>query len=85
VTPPFRIHWHDAAKVDIRKLDRATAMRIFTTIEHFAASGSGDVKPLHGDVADSWRLRAGDYRMFFVIEGDTMHIGRVRHRSEAYR
>ena len=85
MTPPFRIHWHDDAKSDIRKLDRPTAMRIFAAIRHFALTGAGDIKPLHGAVVDSWRLRAGDYRVFFTMEGYTMHIGGVRHRSEAYR
>jgi mRNA-degrading endonuclease RelE of RelBE toxin-antitoxin system len=83
VTPPFRINWHEAAKADIRKLDRATA--IFSAIEHFALTASGDAKPLRGDVMESWRLCAGDYRVLFAIQGDLMHIGGVRHRSEAYR
>jgi mRNA-degrading endonuclease RelE of RelBE toxin-antitoxin system len=80
---PLRINWLDPAKLDIRKLDRQTAMRVFDAVLHFALHASGDVKPLRG--AESWRPRAGDYRVLFTIKGSTMHISGVRHRSEAYR
>jgi hypothetical protein len=51
---PLRINWLDPAKLDIRKLDRQTAMRVFDAILHFALHASGDVKPLRG--AESWRF-----------------------------
>jgi hypothetical protein len=41
--PPYRIEWLDDAKIDVRALDRPTAMRIFVGVLHFARSGSGDV------------------------------------------
>lgn len=85
MTPPLRISWLDTARFDIRKLDRPAAMRVFDTVLRFARSASGDLKPLHGEMTDSWRLRAGDYRVLFTIEGSTMYIFGVRHRSEAYR
>ena len=83
--PRYRIHWHDDAKSDIRKLDRPTVMRVFDTILQFALHASGDVKPLHGQMTGSWRLRAGDYRVLFTLDTDTIHIFGVRHCSEAYR
>jgi hypothetical protein len=48
-------------------------------------AGSGDVTTLHGDMAGSFRLRLGDYRVLFTLERNTMRIFGVRHRSEAYR
>lgn len=83
--PPYRIHWRDQARADVRRLDRATAMRIFEGVLHFARTGGGDLASLHGDYAGSLRLRLGDYRVLFTIEHDTMSIFGVRHRSEAYR
>jgi mRNA-degrading endonuclease RelE of RelBE toxin-antitoxin system len=41
--------------------------------------------PLHGDMAGSFRLRLGDYRVLFTPEEDIVRIFGVRHRSEAYR
>ena len=59
-------------------------MRIFEGILHYARTGGGDVATLHGDMAGSFRLRIGDYRVLFSVYEDTMRIFGVRHRSEAY-
>jgi mRNA interferase RelE/StbE len=83
--PPYRIEWLDEAQADVRALDRATAMRIFEGVLHFARAGSGDVNTLHGDLAGAFRLRLGDYRVLFTLEDGAMGIFGVRHRSEAYR
>jgi len=83
--PPYRIEWLDEARADVRVLDKATAMRIFEGILHFAHTGGGKVMPLHGDMAGSYRLRLSDYRVLFTLEGDAMRIFGVRHRSDAYR
>ncbi len=80
-----KIAWSERARADTRRLDRDTAMRIFTALHHFAESGVGDVRKLKGG-SDELRLRVGDYRVRFTEEADgTLHIHSVRHRSEAYR
>lgn len=83
--PPYRIGWLDEAKADVRALDRPTAMYIFAGVLRFAHSGFGDVKALHGDMAGTFRLRLGRYRVLFTLEENTMRIFGVRLRSEAYR
>jgi len=83
--PPYRIVWRDGAKADIRALDRAKAMRLFDGVLRFARTGSGDVNALRGDMAGAFRLRLGDYRVLFNLEGDAMLIFCVLHRSEVYR
>jgi mRNA-degrading endonuclease RelE of RelBE toxin-antitoxin system len=60
-------------------------MRIFDGILHYARTRGGDVAPFHGDMAGSFRLRLGDYRVLFALEDNVMRIFGVRHRSEAYR
>ena len=82
---PHRIEWVDLAQADVRRLDRSIAMRLFEGILHFARTGGGDVTPLHGEMAGSFRLRLGDYRVLFTMEQDCMKIFGVRHRSAAYR
>ncbi len=80
-----KIAWSERARADVRRLDRETAMRIFTTLHQFAETGEGDVKKLKGE-SDELRLRVGDYRVRFTEEpDDTIQIHTVRHRSEAYR
>ena len=60
-------------------------LRIFDGILHYARNGTGDVEPLHGEMAGSFRLRIGDYRVLFTLAQDSLRIFGVRHRSEAYR
>jgi len=36
-------------------------------------------------LADSYRLRIGDYRVLFTLEQGAIRVLGVRHRSEAYR
>ncbi len=82
---PYRIAWLDEAKADVRRLDRATAMRVFDGILHYARTGGGNIEPLHGEMTGAFRLRLGDYRVLFSLQDDAMRIFGVRHRSQAYR
>ena len=81
----LKIDWTGEARADIRALDRATAMRIFEALHHYALTGQGDVKLLQGKHAGKLRLRTGAYRIFFTIAGGTLRILALKHRSEAYR
>jgi mRNA interferase RelE/StbE len=74
----------EPARADVRRLDRDTAMRIFTALHRFAETGQGDVKRLKGEGGEL-RLRVGDYRLRLTEELDALHVTRVRHRKEAYR
>ena len=40
---------------------------------------------LHGDMAGSFRLRVGDYRVLFSLHEGVMRIFGVRRRDKAYR
>jgi mRNA-degrading endonuclease RelE of RelBE toxin-antitoxin system len=60
-------------------------MRVFEGILHYARSGSGDIEPLHGEMAGGFRLRVGDYRILFTLVDNTMRIFGARHRREVYR
>jgi len=80
-----KIAWSERARADVRRIDRNTAMRIFTAIQRFAESGEGDVRELKGESGE-FRLRVGDYRVRFTNDADnTIRIHAVRHRREAYR
>ncbi len=83
--PPHPIVWLANATKDIRAIDQTTAMKIFEGILHHAQTGAGPVDHLHGDMAGAFRLRVGDFRVFFWLKDNAMRIFGVRHRSEAYR
>jgi mRNA interferase RelE/StbE len=73
------------AKIDVRRIDRETAMRILAALDRFARTGEGDIKKLQGDSGEL-RLRVGDYRVRFNEEPPgTILVHSVLHRSEAYR
>jgi len=79
------IEWSEEARADIRRLDKATALRIFDTLLRFARTGEGDIKQLKGELAGKLRLRCGDYRLILSQAGETLRIHTVRYRKDAYR
>ena len=82
------LEWSDGAIRDMRRIGSTTRQRIIDKIEQYAAnpvSLSNQVITLTG--TPYRRLRVGDYRVIFSLDGGDMKIMvivRVRHRSEAY-
>jgi mRNA-degrading endonuclease RelE of RelBE toxin-antitoxin system len=42
-------------------------------------------KPLRGELADSFRIRAGDWRILFRAMGDTVTVFAIDNRRDVYR
>jgi len=76
--------WSEAARADVRRLDRSTAMRLLEGLHRYLVTGEGDVKQLQ-DRDGELRLRLGSYRICFSPQGQILHILWVRHRKDAYR
>ena len=79
----FEIFFLPRAERDLKALDKMTASRIVGKIEAMKAGLAGDVLKLKG-TENSYRLRVGDYRVLFDMEGNKLLIQRVRLRKEAY-
>jgi mRNA-degrading endonuclease RelE of RelBE toxin-antitoxin system len=79
------IEWTEAALEDMAGLDKGIARRVKQVVERFAETGSGNVKRLQGVDPPEYRLRMGDYRVRFHLEGETVQVLRIRNRREAYR
>jgi mRNA interferase RelE/StbE len=86
----WTIEFVPAAAKDLKKLGRAEAARIMSTLETRIAAlddprqlGSA----LGGDLSGLWRWRIGDYRVVAKIEDERVLIlvVRVPHRREVYR
>lgn len=73
----------EAARTDLRRIDREQAMNILLALTRFGTTGEGDVKQLKG--SKDFRLRVGDYRVRMRVFQDTIRVARVKHRKEAYR
>lgn len=79
------IEWTESSLEDMAALDKGIARRVKQTVERFAETGAGNVKKLQGIEPPEYRLRVGDYRARFELDGETVRILRVRNRREAYR
>lgn len=68
-------------------MPKADARRLRDRLEAIAAAPATqhpNVRPLVG-YPGSFRLRQGDWRAVFSIEGDDVVVDRVAHRREVYR
>ncbi|MCC6536573.1 MAG: type II toxin-antitoxin system RelE/ParE family toxin [Bryobacterales bacterium] len=81
----MRFPFTTEARLQLRSIDRTTALRILDTIARYGESGAGDVAPLHGEWHGCFRLRCGDHRVIFRPIQDGLEILAVGHRSEIYK
>jgi mRNA-degrading endonuclease RelE of RelBE toxin-antitoxin system len=68
-------------------MPRADARRLLERLERIAAAPDGrhpSVAALTG-ASGSYRLRQGDWRAVFSIEGRDVIVDRIAHRREVYR
>ena len=81
----FGVKYHPKVKEDVKKLDIKAKERIKRAIERkltIAPEIYGE--RLRGTLKDLWKLRVGDYRVVFLIEGETVYVLGIWHRKEAY-
>lgn len=79
----YRIRILDRAYRDLALLPRKEAGRIVNRIEKLVEDLRGDVTKLKPPLT-GFRLRVGDYRVLFDVEGDELFVHRVRDRRDAY-
>jgi mRNA-degrading endonuclease RelE of RelBE toxin-antitoxin system len=61
---------------------RGRLRRLVLKLENWpAVSGA---KPLSGRLAGRYRIRTGDYRMQFHVEGDCIIVEKIGHRDRFY-
>ena len=83
---PIKALWTSEAVVELVEVGRAhprDLQRIIQVVRRFERESAGDVKKLQG--ADNlWRIRAGDWRIVFSRDGDSIVIVAVSNRRDAY-
>jgi mRNA interferase RelE/StbE len=70
----------------LRQLDKPVAQRILNKVKWL--SQNTDVVtpiPLQGDLAGVLKLRVGDYRVFYSLNGSILTVLLVGHRREIYK
>jgi len=82
----YRIEFRPAALRELRKIDRSTQPRIQGAISLLAKDPRPPAsRPLRG--REGYRLRVGDYRIIYTINGGVLLIVVVTigHRREVYQ
>ena len=80
---PYTIEFSPHASRDLKSLSPEIAKRIMKKINTLHQGLVGDIKRMT-NFRPAYRLRVGDYRVLFDVEGKTIIVYRVRHRREAY-
>ena len=83
----FRIN-HDlrALRKDIEKIPPANRVQIQRAInERLMVDPVGLGKPLTGEFKGLYRLRVGDWRVIYKIEGYDVIIRSIKNRRDAYK
>jgi len=79
----YSIEFKPRAIKDLKALPDSAKRRIMARIEALREDLAGDVKKLTNYTAE-YRLRVGDYRVLFEVDGAKIVIYRVLHRKDAY-
>ncbi len=73
------------AAEQLERLPKAIHARVVKLLERLAkwphVSGA---KALSGNLAGSFRMRTGDYRLRFSVKDETVRVEKIGHRSEFY-
>ena len=85
----MKVRFRTSFTADLRKLkDEHVLARVEELIAGMESADSlsqvPNVKKLRGS-GNYFRVRLGDYRVGFALEGDTVTLVRILHRREVYR
>ena len=81
-----KIEWTEGAAKDLEKLDKPIARRVLRRLTWFSRNFQSIVpEPLSGELKGTFKLRIGDWRAVYTMEGETIVIQFICHRSEIYR
>ncbi len=81
-----KIEWTEGAVRDLQELDTQVVRRILKKLDWVSSNFARVVpKPLTGEFKGTYKLRIGDWRVIYTIEGDGMIIQNIGHRREIYK
>jgi mRNA interferase RelE/StbE len=79
----YQIEYGASALDDLDGLPARERAQILRKIERLELGLHGNIKHLH-DVEAAYRLRVGDYRILFDVEGGVIVIRRIGNRKDVY-
>ena len=80
-----RVTFTKEAKADIRGIEQRQALVILKAIDRLSKFGIGDIQKLEDDARARYRLRVGDWRVFFRFgDRSAVHVVGAENRKDAY-
>jgi mRNA-degrading endonuclease RelE of RelBE toxin-antitoxin system len=88
--PTYRVILGSDAIGDLDRLRRYNAVAVLDTIDRHLtvapmAEGRSRIKRLRGPAPADYRLRVGEYRVFYRVAGSDVHVLRVLHKDQTKR
>jgi len=81
-----KIEWTEGAVRDLERLDKQVARRVLRKLDWFSKNFARVVpEPLVGEFKGTYKLRVGDWRVIYTVEGTTITIQWIGHRGEIYK
>ncbi len=80
----YKIELKPRAIKDLKDIPKPEGKKITEKLKLLESGLQGDIKKLTNSTPE-YRMRVGDWRIIFEIEGEKIIIYRIRHRREAYR
>lgn len=80
----YVVEFKPRAVRDLKALPAGEIRRIVAKTEALRDGLAGDVKKLTNSTPE-YRLRVGNYRVLFEVEGGAVVVYRVLHRKDAYQ
>lgn len=81
----YKIILTQRALKDLERIDKETQRRIAVKLKKYANNPLKHAKKLVSPKIGEYRLRIGDYRVIFDIEGENIVILRIGHRKSIYK
>lgn len=79
----YKIEFADSIPDDLRSVSKKEAEQILRKIARLENGLHGNIKRLqNSDIG--YRLRMGDYRILFDVEGDVIVIQKIGNRKDVY-
>ena len=82
----FNLKYHpDVKSADLPRINVKTRERIRRAIESRLMTAPQEYGlPLRKSLRGYWKLRVGDFRVVFKIEGEVVYVLGIRHRKSVY-
>ena len=80
----YQVELKPKAFKDLKSLPKADQAKVASRLQAMENNLEGDVKRLTNHTPE-FRMRSGNYRALFEIEGNKIVVYRILHRKEVYR